>query len=339
VGLGTISGQVPSDGLRSVADTYRDILALARIADEIGIDSLWFSEHHGAADDHLPSPIVMLAAAAAVTTRIALGSGVALAPFQHPIRFAEDCAVVDQLSRGRLIVGLAGGWRDEEFVAFGVPRSERIGRTTELAAICRAAWDEAEFSFSGRWFSCRDVRVTPRPVGHLPLLFGGSVPAAAARAGRLADGFIGTPQSDLAVFREQVAAFDEAARAAGRDPRLLEIGFQVDSWVSADGAVPESVRRAMWHKIGTSQRWHAGERVERVEDLPPIDEAAIRRRAFTGTPDDIVAKVRPWVEAFPDRRLHILFRLQHAGLGLDEVEPAARILAGEVVPALKRIAN
>jgi probable F420-dependent oxidoreductase len=339
VGLGTISGQVPSDGVRSVADTYRDILALARIADEIGLDSLWFSEHHGAADDHLPSPLVMLAAAAAVTTRIALGSGVALAPFQHPLRFAEDCAVVDQLSRGRLIVGLAAGWRDDEFAAFGVPKSERIGRTTELAKICRSAWDQPEFSFTGRYFEYRDVRITPRPVGHLPLLLGGSVPAAAARAGRLADGFIGTPQSDLAVFREQVAAFDQAAREAGRDPAQLEIGFQVDSWVSPDGALPDSVRRAMWHKIGTSLRWHAGERVERVEDLPPLDDGAIRRRAFTGTPAEIVAKVRPWVEAFPNRRLHILFRLQHAGLGLDEVEPAARILAAKVVPALKRIAN
>lgn len=339
VGIGTMSGQVPSDGVGSVSDTYRDILALARLADEIGIDSMWVSEHHGAANCHLPSPIVMLAALAAVTSRIALGSAMVLGPFQHPLRFVEDCAVVDQLSRGRLIVGLAPGWLDEEFAAFGIPKAERVARTTELATICRAAWDMERFSFTGRHYSYNDVSVTPRPFAHLPLVLGGTVPAAAARAGQLADGFIGAPQYDLAAFRSLVDAFDGAAREAGRDPTRLMIGFQINAWVSPDGEVPDAVRRAMWHKMGTSLRWHAGDRVNGAEDLPPLDEALIRRNSFTGTPSDVVAKIRPWVEAFPDRNLHILFRLQHAGLGLDVVEPAVRLVAAEVIPALRRLSE
>ena len=335
IGIGTISGQVPSDSGRSIAEVYGDILELSRLAESAGFDSIWVSEHHGTADSHLPSPIVMLAAIAAVTDRIQLGSGIAVAPFQHPIRFAEDCAVVDQLSRGRLIVGLGPGWRDEEFVAFGVPTTERIRRTLELAAFCRAAWADGHAPSGESLGPGRDVTISPRPRGRLPLLLGGGVPAATARAGRVADGFIAPPLSHLDAFRTLVDAFDQAARDAGRDPLSMAIGFQVNVWVSPDGAVPEVVRRAMWHKIGTSMRWHAGERVETVDDLPPLDETVLARRAIVGTPANVTATLQPWIAAFADRDLHVLVRFQHAGLPLDVVAPAVRLFAAEVSPALR----
>ena len=335
IGIGTISGQVPSDAGRPVAEVYREILELARLADSVGFDSIWVSEHHGSADSHLPSPIVMLAAIAAVTDRIRLGSGIAIAPFQHPIRFAEDCAVVDQLSRGRLIVGLGPGWRDEEFAAFGVQKAERIRRMIELAAFCRAAWADGRAPSGPSMGPGRDVAVSPRAYGHLPLLLGGGVPAAAARAGRIADGFIAPPLGDVDAFRVLVDAFDEAAREAGRDPRALTVGFQVNVWVSADGAVPDAVRRAIWHKIGTSMRWHAGERVESVDDLPPLDEAVLARRAIVGTPEAVTARLQPWVAAFAGRDLHVLARIQHAGLPFEIVAPAVRSFAREVGPALR----
>lgn len=336
VGLGTISGQVPSAEARSVADTYGDVLSLARLAEDAGFASLWVSEHHGAADSHMPSPLVILAAIAAVTRRIGLGTGIAIGPFQHPIRFAEDCAVVDQLSRGRLIVGIGAGWRQEEFDAFRIPMAERTGRTGELVRLLRAAWDGDPSSFEGRYLSYPRIVVTPKPMGHLRVVLGGSTPAAAARAGRLADGFLAGPQHDLAAFREQVRAFDRAARDSGRDPSRLAIGFQAITWVSRDGAVPGDVRQAIWHKMGTSLRWHAGERVSGPEDLPPLDDEAVGRRAFTGTPAQLAARLRPWVEAFPGRELHLLVRLQHAGLPLAAVADAARLFAAEVIPALDR---
>lgn len=336
IGLGTLSGQVAAGELGGVAGVYRDILSLARVADDVGFDSLWVSEHHGAADSHIPSPLVMLAAVAAVTRRLRLGTAVAIGPLQHPIRFAEDCAVVDQLSRGRLIVGIAAGWRQEEFDAFGIPIAERAGRTAELVRILRAAWDHERSSFHGRYFSYPEIVVTPRPTGHLRIVLGGSSRAAASRAGRLADGFIAGPQHDLAAFRELIDAFDDAARAAGRDPSRLAIGLQVITWVSRDGEVPLSVRQAMWHKMGTSLRWHAGERVRAPDDLPPLDEEMVRRRAFTGTPAQLVARLRPWVDEFAGRELHLIVRLQHAGLSGPTVTDAARLFAAEVIPALSR---
>jgi probable F420-dependent oxidoreductase len=335
VGIGTFPGQVPIGEDRPVADAYQDILALARVADQVGFDSFWVSEHHGALNQHLPSPLVVLAAAAAVTRRIRLGTAVVLAPFQHPIRFAEDCAVVDQLARGRLIVGIGSGWREAEFESFGIPMAERASRTTELVQICRAAWDQERFSFHGIHHALDDVVVTPKPFARLRLFLGGSAPGAVARAGRFADGFMGTgtPQIGLERFRELVSRFDRAALQADRRPEDLAVGFHVNAWVSPDGVVPLTVRRAMWEQIGTSLRWHAG---ASGSTLPPMDEWEIERRAFMGTPAEVVEQLRPWVEAFGDRELHVLFRLHYPGMRLEQAEPAVRLFAAEVIPALRR---
>lgn len=320
-----------------MADEYAEILDLARLAEDTGFDSLWVSEHHGAADSYLPSLIVMLGAIAAVTGRLRLGTAVALAPFQHPLRFAEDCAVVDQLSRGRLIVGLGAGWRKAEFEAFGVPIGERAGRTAELARICRLAWDEPRLTFRGTYFAFEDVAVTPKPFGRIPLLLGGSVPAAAARAGRLADGYLGTPGNRIAPFRAQVGAFDDAARAAGRDPATLAIAFHVNAWVSRDGRLPDRVRDAMWHQIETYRAWHAADDGGPAEP-PPLDEARIRARGFIGTPADVVAQAAPWIEEFGGRDLHVIVRLHYPGMSLADAEPAIRLFDTEVRPALEGLA-
>jgi probable F420-dependent oxidoreductase len=337
VGLGLVTGQVPPDIGRTVADEYADVLALARLAEAVGFDSFWVSEHHVAEDSYLPSLLPMLAAVAAVTDRILLGTAVALAPFQHPLRFAEDCAVVDQLSRGRLIVGLGAGWRKREFSAFGIPTAERVGRTMELARICRAAWDEERFTFAGTHFSYDDVSVTPKPYGHLPLFLGGSVPAAAQRAGRLADGFIGTPQNQIGQLRSQVRVFDDAARDAGRDPSQLAIGFHVNAWVSPDGTVSGDVLQAMWNQVGRYALWHAQDDASTATDLPPLDEAAIRARAFIGTPAEVTAEARPWVEEFGARDLHMIVRLHYPGMTALDADAAIRSFATDVLPHLRAV--
>jgi alkanesulfonate monooxygenase SsuD/methylene tetrahydromethanopterin reductase-like flavin-dependent oxidoreductase (luciferase family) len=97
VGIGLFTGQLPSDSDRTFAQEYRETLELVRLAEAVGFDSAWVSEHHGASDGYLPSLLVMLAAIAEATTHIRLGTGVILTPLHDPIRLAEDAAVVDQL--------------------------------------------------------------------------------------------------------------------------------------------------------------------------------------------------------------------------------------------------
>jgi alkanesulfonate monooxygenase SsuD/methylene tetrahydromethanopterin reductase-like flavin-dependent oxidoreductase (luciferase family) len=338
IGLGLFTGQVPPGSERTFRQEYSELLDLARLAEAQGFDSVWVSEHHGAADGYLPSLTVMLAALAAVTERVELGMGVALAPFQHPLRFAEDCAVVDQISGGRLIVGLAPGWRLEEFRSFGVPIQERVRRTVELVRICRLAWSEARFSFEGRIDSYDRVAVTPKPAHPLPVLMGGFVEAAAARAGRLADGFLASRNS-LERFGQLVDAFDAGARAAGRDPAGLQIGFLHNAFVTEDGAIPDHVVAGIWHQLGTYLAWERTDTPEAEFQLPPLDRTIVEARTTLGDPAAVSAELGRWVEAYADRRLHMVIRLHYPGMSYAQAAPAVELFARSVMPSLRGLAE
>jgi alkanesulfonate monooxygenase SsuD/methylene tetrahydromethanopterin reductase-like flavin-dependent oxidoreductase (luciferase family) len=187
-GLGLFTGQHPTGG----PPLYRQALDLARAAEDAGFDTFWTSEHHGLADGYLPSPLTLLAAVAARTSRIRLASGLATAPLYHPVRLAEDAAVVDQISEGRLTLGLGLGYSQQEYETFGVPTSSRGARLSDLLRFLRTAWAGEEFDWSGPCFQGRGLRVTPRPAqrGGVPLWLGGYAPAAVRRAGELADGYL-----------------------------------------------------------------------------------------------------------------------------------------------------
>src|SRR5947207_3238683 len=152
IGIGLFTAQVPPGSDRSFTQEYREALDLVRLAETLGFDSAWVSEHHGAGDGYLASLLPTLAAFAAATEHIRLGTGVVLTPFHHPLRLAEDAAVVDQLSGGRLILGLGLAWREEEFRMFDVPIGERVARTVETIEVLRKAWTGQRFDHEGRVF-------------------------------------------------------------------------------------------------------------------------------------------------------------------------------------------
>ena len=159
-----------------LADRYAAALDMAAWADRTGFVSLTLSEHHGSPDGYLPSPLPMAAAVAARTERISIQVAAMVAAFHDPLRLAEDAAVVDLLSGGRLELVIANGYVADEFAMFGVPMEERVARTTEAIEVLRRAWTGAPFEHRGR-----TVRVTPspaRPRGP-KLAMGGSSEAAA----------------------------------------------------------------------------------------------------------------------------------------------------------------
>ncbi|HEX6548744.1 MAG TPA: LLM class flavin-dependent oxidoreductase [Candidatus Dormibacteraeota bacterium] len=339
VGLGLFTGQVPPGSGRTVAQEYAEVLDLCRLAEQAGFDSVWLSEHHGAADSYLPSLPVFGAAIAAVTGRVEIGFGVVLGPFQHPIRFAEDCAVLDQVANGRLIPGLAPGWREEEFRAFGVPIEQRVGRNAEVAKICKLAWTEERFSFEGRYFSYDRIAVTPKPAHPLQLVLGGFVEKAAARAGRLGDGFLASRPS-LDAYKGLVEAFDGGVRESGRDPDQMLVGFLQNAWVSTGGEMPDHVYQSAWHQLGTYAAW--GDDFDTPEQpyrLPPLNRDAVARRSAAGTPEQVIESLRPMVEAFRGRRQHAVIRLHYPGMTRDQAAPAIELFAERVIPELKRLAG
>jgi len=340
VGIGLFTGQVPPRSGRTFAQEYRETIELVRLAEAVGFDSAWVSEHHGSSDGYLPSMLPMLAAFAEATSHVRLGTGLLLTPLHDPLRLAEDVAVVDQLSEGRIVLGLGLGWRPEEFRMFGVPFAERKQRTIETIEVLRRAWSGKRFSFDGEIFRYDRVKVTPPAAqeGGPPILLGGHAEPAIRRAGELADGHVSNAW-ELGAVRNAVGLMEDAARSAGRDPAALELVLMQNAFVTDGGSDAWGlVRGGVLHQWGTYDAWDEGHDTPEHDALQPaaVDEEEARRSTPTGTPAEVARALRPAVEAFGGRRgFELLVRLQFPGMGFDPVARAVELFGEQVIPALK----
>ncbi|MDQ4064740.1 MAG: LLM class flavin-dependent oxidoreductase [Actinomycetota bacterium] len=335
-GVGLFTGQIPDGTDRSFTDEYRECLELVQKVEAEGLDSAWVSEHHFSADGYLPSLTVMLAAFAAVTQRIELGTGVVLAPFHDPIRLAEDFAVVDQLSGGRAICGLGIGWREEEFRAFGIDIRSRTRRLTEIVEILRLAWATDRFSYDGRYYRYEDVAVTPKPAKIPPILIGGFVDEAIQRAGRIGDGYLSSRAQPERVAQAFAMAAEERAAVGLPGPPI--VGLLQNAFVTDD---PERdwpmIRAGAGHQLGVYAGWRAGTDVPGapLKVMPP-DEATLRAMTAFGTADEVAAYLKPVVDVldqYPEA--HLVLRLHYPGMAAAPAARAIELLAREVVPALR----
>ncbi|MFF3329977.1 LLM class flavin-dependent oxidoreductase [Streptomyces sp. NPDC002888] len=202
----------------SLSARYRAALEMAAYADEHGVATVQTEEHHGAANNWLPSPFAFAGAVLGATRRLAVTVSAVIGPLHDPLRLAEDIAVLDLLSGGRLVTVVGIGYRPEEYDHFGVEWKQRGRLQDELLETVLKAWTGEEFSYRGR-----TVRVTPRPYSdpHPLLLVGGSSRAAARRAARL-----GLPFFPSAHLPELEAYYKE---------RLVEYG--TEGWTMMPGAV------------------------------------------------------------------------------------------------------
>jgi alkanesulfonate monooxygenase SsuD/methylene tetrahydromethanopterin reductase-like flavin-dependent oxidoreductase (luciferase family) len=192
---------------------YREMLNMAGWADDRGFAAVRISEHHGADDGYLPAPLVAAAAIAARTSRMRIWVAALVLTYHDPLAIAEQVAVLDNISNGRLDLTLAAGYVASEMAMFGLKPEARAALMEERIAVLRAAWKGEPFVYLGR-----PARVTPRPVQrpHPPLYIGGSTPGAARRAARLGVGF----DTHLA---ELHALYAEAVRARGTAPDPMPV--------------------------------------------------------------------------------------------------------------------
>lgn len=198
---------------------------MAAWADERGAVTIALSEHHGSDDGYLPSPIVVAAAIAARTQTVRISLAAVIAPLYDPLRLAEDLAVLDALSEGRIDVILGGGYVEAEFDMFGVRLAERAARLEEAVAVLRAAWTGEPFGFRGR-----TVRVTPTPhrPGGPPIVLGGASDPAARRAARIGDGYLPVSDDSWAAYRSEMVHLGKP------DPGDRQMGAMVTTVVAAD---------------------------------------------------------------------------------------------------------
>lgn len=226
------------------AARWSDLATMARLAEDIGLDSIWVGDHYlyrDAAGARGPwEAWTQLAALAAVTSRVTLGPLVAATAFHQPAVLAKLASTVDEISGGRLVLGLGAGWNDVEFAAFGFPLEERISRFEEAFTIVRTLLREGHIDFEGRFYQVRGCELLPRgprPEGP-PLLIGSSGPRMLRITMRWAQAWnawyqtFGNRAAGIASQRELV---DAACREVGRDP--AEVERTVATFVRLPGAL------------------------------------------------------------------------------------------------------
>lgn len=164
VGLFSVVDHYPRELPRTTGDLYRELLEQVVAADELGFDSFWVAEHHFHEYGAIPRPPIWMAAAAERTRRIRLGAAVVVLPFDHPLRVAEDYAMVDVLSHGRLDLGVGSGYLQHEYAGFDIDPGEKRERFDEALEILRRAWGGGRISHAGKYHRVSDVELNVRPV-------------------------------------------------------------------------------------------------------------------------------------------------------------------------------
>jgi alkanesulfonate monooxygenase SsuD/methylene tetrahydromethanopterin reductase-like flavin-dependent oxidoreductase (luciferase family) len=306
----------------TMADRYAAALDMVEWADALGCTTIAVSEHHGSPDGYLPSPIPMLAAMAARTSNVRFIIAALIAPFHHPLRLAEDLIVLDNLSRGRVDLIVAGGYVHEEFAMFDVPMKERGRRVTEAVAVLRAAFSGEPFEYRGR-----TVHITPAPFrpGGPSIILGGSSRPAAERAARIADGFIPSIPEVWTFYRD-------AVQKLGRpDPGPSPIGAnQVVALAEDPNKGWEQMAPFFLHETNAYGMWQAQDDIaspfHNVED---VNELRTTGQYRVLAPEQFVEEQK--AAPFPYAMFHPLC----GGMPIDLAWSSLHLFENEVLPAFK----
>ena len=216
-------------------------------ADALSYHSLWVQEVIDAA---LLEPVGLLTYTAALTQRIRLGSAILLTTLRSPLQTAKTLSSLDQLSRGRLIIGVGLGSNTNVYPGYGISTDKRLRRFIEGVELMKLLWTEERVSHASEFWKLVDERVEPKPVQkpHPPLWFGGSHPNALRRAVRLGDGWLGG-RTSTDKFRAQVAGVRQALEELKRDPATFMIGKRVYIAVDKDKARAEEKLNQWFNQV------------------------------------------------------------------------------------------
>ena len=290
------------------------LLAMAERAEAAGFDSVWIGDSLIARPRH--EPLTLLAAVAARTRRVRLGTGVLLPALRNPVGLAQIVATLDRIAEGRVILGV-GIAADappirKEFAAAGVPWERRVGRYLETLEICRALWSRDGVSFSGKHFTLENITMEPKPhrPGGPPIWIGGSGPSALRDAAKFDAWFPTGPNVEF--FAEHFPRVLAAARAAGRAPDAVTGAAYVTIALDPNLAAAE-------------QRLHAF--LESYYGAPARVIMA-RQASYAGPIEGCVEWLQRWIDA---GARHISLRFA-GGDQLAQVDEAA----SRLLPRLKR---
>src|SRR5512144_1932912 len=302
-------GFIPIEG----GHYYKDAIEEVVRAEDLGFDSVWMEEHHSVVDHYWPSPLTVLAGFATRTSRMQLGTDILVAPFYHPARLAEDAAMVDVMSGGRLVVGAAIGYKPDEFALYGTELAKRGARFEEQLAIVKALWTEDHVSFKGQFYQV-EGKLEPKPVArpHPPIWIGGWGELTLRGAATIADNWIPEPTADLPRLlagKQQFLANRQAAR----------LSAPVAEWPLTRDVIiadTDSQARALAEKhimVSYRREYAGGWKHPFIDAAIASDLDTVKKDRFLiGGPDQVIRDLRPFVERYG--ATHLICRLFFPGM-------------------------
>jgi len=321
--------QVPS---HDVGGLLSEIAEEAKVAESVGFDGVFVSEHHQRGDDYIPSPLLLASFLSQQTRRLHIGIAVAILPLYHPVRLAEDAALIDHMCGGRLILGVGAGYMQPDLEGFGVDRKHLGSLMEEGIEIILRSWTEEGWGFRGRHHVLANMHVTPKPLQRpRPTLW---VAAASdqgvRRAARLGDGWVIGARYRRDTIEQWATVYRAVCSVRRKSPYVAVIR---DAWVgSSHRAVEEEFGR---HALASAmERVRGGHlRAEYARGGLGSNESSYdvwrQDRWMVGEAEEIVQQIALWQETVGVN--YFIFRFRHPtgpphGQVLDQVEKFAQFV-------------
>jgi len=335
-GVGYYTMQSPPHHKRSHKELYAEMLEEVAMADQMGFDSAWLSEHHFLDDGYCPSLLLTAAAIAAKTNNIRIGTGVLLLPLHDPISVAEDAAVADLISEGRLILGIGLGYRQEEFDGFGRTTKQRRGRMEEGIEILNKSWADEPFSLEGKYYKLENVNVTPKPVQKpIPIWIGAFTEPAIRRAARIGAPLYIPAIGVIPIVKYLFDMHSNLLKEYGRNPDDFEKPLVREMYISdmnSDQAWEEIKEHVTYTAKGYAS-W--GSMVDREGNLlsdpnDPILYDLARDQSIIGTPEECIETIKQYQAKLPIDNL--VCRFKFPGISHEEAMRSMRLFVEKVLP-------
>ena len=300
----------------SMVSLWNEILEACALADETGFYSVHLPEHHMREDGYLPQPMVAAAAIAQRTKHVKIGPTVMLAPLRHPVHLAEEAAMVDVLSNGRLILGLGIGNFQPEFELFDLSMDDQAARFDEVVTVLLRVWEGAPLHFEGRFFTFAGEIVRPLPVQRPrpPVWIGGMSNPGVRRAARFGLPLVLDPLHPIADLKKWTDLYRSECDRLGQDGEvvLIRYGWLGDRDDLATNWWPH-IRETFWTYLKHYPRLRADidPRIAACNEIDELEYEWIEPdRLLAGTADEVRSKSEAWAEQLGAS--HVIVKLQGA---------------------------